>query len=112
MRTFVAAAAAMLVSAAAVTAVAQEPIDLTGRSMTVVDASGATHTIHYDAENVVRAVAGDQTATGRWEVADGQLCFEFPGEARDCWPWDGDFPTGQAVPVTSPKGDAYIITLN
>ena len=108
---FAIAAIASLILAGA--AAAQEPItDLTGRHMVVVDAEGQTHTIHYEADGVARAAMGDNETVGRWEIANGQLCFEFSGQPRDCWPWDGNFPTGQAVPVTSPRGEAFIITLN
>jgi hypothetical protein len=110
MRTLAIAAAALLVSTAAV---AQTPItDLTGRTMTLIDAQGGTSTVSYEADNVVRVSGGDMESEGRWEIANDQLCFEFEGEERECWPWDGGFPTGQAVPVASPSGQAYIITLN
>ena len=104
-----AAAAALTLGSAAA---AQTPVtDLTGRQMTVVDAGGARTTIRFEAEGVarVRSPAGEET--GRWTIADQQLCFEFESEAPDCWPWDGSMPEGRAVPAAHADGRAVLVTL-
>ncbi|MBB5746879.1 hypothetical protein [Brevundimonas variabilis] len=93
-------------------ATATEPLnDLSGRQMTVVDQQGERTVIRFESEGIVRVTTAAGDASGRWKIADRQLCFEFEGQETDCWPWDGTMPEGTAVPAYNGNGPFVLVTL-
>lgn len=103
------AACAVLAASAAVAQPASEA--LVGRSIRAVAADGAVTVVRFEAGGVAQLTAGQQPVTGAWSLAGDQLCFDWPGQARECWPWSGDLQPGVTVTATSDQGDTVQVTL-
>ena len=85
--------------------------ELVGRSIRVETSSGQASTLHFAPGGAVHATFGERQAAGRWEVADGRLCFTWPGAPRECWPYRGALPRGETVSLTSDRGNVVRVTL-
>lgn len=92
--------------------VSQEPItDLTGRQMRVVTGDGTVVTLRFAAEGVLNVSSPAGEETGQWALAENELCFIFPEEEPDCWPWKPEMPVGQPVAATNADGVSVLVTL-
>jgi len=84
---------------------------LVGHSVRSVAPDGTTTMVHFEADGVAHLMAGSQHIAGTWALENNQLCFEWPGRARECWPWDGSLRPGVSVSVTSDQGNTRQVTL-
>lgn len=84
---------------------------LVGRSVRAVAADGTVSVVHFQADGVAHLVAGENHLEGSWSLQDNQLCFDWPGQERECWPWDGSLQPGVTVTATSDHGDTVQVTL-
>jgi hypothetical protein len=110
MRLLITAALCVAFSASGVAA--QSASDaLVGRSVRAVAADGAVTVVRFEAGGVAQLTAGEQAVTGAWSLTSDQLCFDWPGQARECWPWTGDLQPGVTVTATSDQGDTVQVTL-
>jgi len=75
--------------------------ELRGHSVQV-EANGQTNTVSFERDGTLR-IAGQngEQATGRWFTEGQTLCMELSTSARECWPYQAAFQTGQAVTLTS-----------
>ena len=85
--------------------------ELVGRTLRVETSRGQVSTLLLNRNGTVTAAFGPNQIQGRWELADGQLCFLWSGAPRECWPYAGQFRRGQAVPVTSDRGNNVRVTM-
>ncbi|MBN8553511.1 MAG: hypothetical protein J0L52_11525 [Caulobacterales bacterium] len=108
-RFFLAAAVSLL---AASGALAQPGADsLVGHSVRSVAPDGTTTIVSFEADGVAHLMIGNQHITGMWSLQNDQLCFDWPGRARECWPWDGSLRPGVTVTATSDQGNTRQVTL-
>ena len=85
--------------------------ELVGRTLRVETSSGQVSTLLLNRNGTVTAAFGSNRIQGRWELVNGQLCFLWSGAPRECWPYAGQFRRGQAVPVTSDRGNNVRVTM-
>ncbi len=85
--------------------------ELVGRALRVETSQGQVSTLHLEPRGVARAAFGANEIRGRWQVEDRQLCFFWGSAPRECWPYSGQFRRGQAVTVTSDRGNQVRVTL-
>lgn len=85
--------------------------ELAGRSLRVEIEGGPTMTLRFQPGGTVIGNNAGREATGRWEVEDGRLCLQFPGQERDCWPYAAPFVGGKPVTLTSTGGVTARATL-
>ncbi len=85
--------------------------ELVGGALRVETARGQVSTLHLDRGGVARAAFGGNEIRGRWELSAGNLCFFWGSAPRECWPYTGQFRRGQAVAVTSDRGNRVQVTL-
>ena len=85
--------------------------ELVGRALRVETSRGQVSTLHLDPGGVARAAFGGNEIRGRWELQAGQLCFFWGAAPRECWPYSGQFRLGEAVAVTSDRGNRVQVTL-
>lgn len=84
---------------------------LVGHTVHSVAPDGTMTMVTFEADGVAHLMAGNQHVTGAWTLANNQLCFDWPGRARECWPWDGSLRPGVTVTVTSDQGNTRQVTL-
>lgn len=97
---------------------AQAPTDpeivegLSGRTARVELADGRTIFVTHRVDGTAR-MTGDQMKDieGRWSVSNGQLCFDWPDQPRECWPYAGPLEPGEPVKSTSDRGQIITTTL-
>jgi len=109
-KTFALAAAVSLLAVSGVLAYSAQD-SLVGHSIRAVAADGTVTVVHFEANGVAHLVAGEQHVEGGWSFQGDQLCFDWPGQARECWPWDGALEPGVTVSATSDHGDTLLVTL-
>lgn len=109
MRLLITAACAMLAASAVAAQSASD--DLVGRSVRAVAADGSVSVVRFEAGGVAQLTAGEQSITGAWALSGEQLCFDWPGQARECWPWTGDLEPGVTVSATSDQGETVQVSL-
>jgi hypothetical protein len=90
--------------------------ELYGEGVTVrVDLSGReynTLTFHNDGTVSNLIHSSGQVARGRWWLADQQLCLNWDGTSRpECWPYPTALQPGQAVSLTSDRGNRVTVTM-
>jgi hypothetical protein len=103
-----AAAVSLLAVSGALAFSAQDP--LVGRTARAVAADGSVSVVHFGPNGTAHLEAGGQHINGTWEIDGDQLCFVWPGQPRECWPFDPSVPVGQTVEVTSDQGDTAQVT--
>ena len=108
-RLITAAACAVLAASAAAAQSASD--DMVGRSVRAVAADGSVSVVRFEAGGVAQLTAGEQAVTGAWSLTGEQLCFDWPGQPRECWPWTGDLEPGVTVSATSDQGETVQVTL-
>jgi len=84
---------------------------LVGRSVRAVAADGTVSVVHFMAGGVAHLMRGQDHVEGTWTLQDNQLCLTWPGQARECWPWDGSLRPGVTVTATSDQGDTVQVTV-
>lgn len=85
--------------------------EFVGRAIQVQAANDQRTTLFFDADGTVRAQFGQQQMQGRWNLQRRQLCFTWPRDYRECWPYTQRFRVGRTVAVTSDRGNAIRATL-
>ena len=97
---------------------AQAPTDpeivegLSGRTARVELADGRTIFVTHRVDGTARMTGENTTEMeGRWSVSGGQLCFDWPEQARECWPYAGPLEPGIPVRSTSDRGQIITTTL-
>lgn len=110
MRRLITAAACAILAASAAGAQSASD-DMVGRSVRAVAADGSVSVVRFEAGGVAQLTAGEQAVTGAWSLTGEQLCFDWPGQPRECWPWTGDLEPGVTVSATSDQGETVQVTL-
>lgn len=110
-----AAAAAALalttVSACATLPDRQAGGELIGRTMRVELPNGQATLLRFAADGTVTGTAGPNQAVGRWNVANRQICMDWPRQGRECFPYAGPFKAGRTVSLTGTSGATVRATL-
>lgn len=103
---------------AAAAAAAGRPTDpeivqgLSGRTARVTLADGRVIEVSHNVDGTARMRSDDGLdETGRWSVSQGKLCFDWPGQERECWPYGGPLIPGETVRSTSDRGQVITTTL-
>ena len=84
---------------------------LSGRTARVELADGRIIHVTHNRDGTARMTGKDLDMTGTWSVADGKLCFDWPKEPKECWPYAGPLKPGQTVRSTSDRGQVITTTL-
>lgn len=75
--------------------------ELIGHSVQV-DTNGTVNTIYFDPGGAARITSPSGTEVrGNWFVENQSLCLTLGPSARECWPYQAMFQTGQPVVLTS-----------
>jgi hypothetical protein len=75
--------------------------EITGHSIQV-ETNGVVNTVFFDPGGTARIVSPSGTQVqGRWMVEGQNLCLDVGPNARECWPYQAAFQTGQTVTLTS-----------
>lgn len=77
MRTILAAAAALLLSATAAMAGEEVMASRIGNTTVTTDASGMSSKIYYEADHSFTGMANDQELAGTWALNGAQVCLTF-----------------------------------
>ena len=85
--------------------------ELVGQTRRLETAAGQASTLHFAENGVVHAQFGSQSVQGNWVANNGQICFSWAGTSRECWPYTAHFARGQAVSLTSDRGNQVRVTL-
>ena len=85
--------------------------ELVGQRLRLVTPQGQASTMHFLRGGLVRAVFGQGEVMGRWQVAEGRLCFMWTGAPRECWRYTEPFRRGRTETVQSDRGNITSITL-
>lgn len=81
-----------------------------GQALRVVAANGAASFMQFRNDGTVTARFNNRQINGRWGVQGSNLCFEWPGAPRECWPYAAPFVRGRTVSVTSSRGNRVQVT--
>ncbi|QPQ55415.1 hypothetical protein IC614_02045 [Allosphingosinicella flava] len=85
---------------------------LSGRTARVQLADGRTLLVTHHRDGTAHMTGdGGLDMTGRWSVSNGQLCFDWTGQPRECWPYGGPLTPGEKVQSTSSRGQIITTTL-
>ncbi|WP_106639518.1 hypothetical protein [Allosphingosinicella vermicomposti] len=85
---------------------------LSGRTARVTLADGRVIDVVHNMDGTARMTdSAGLDKTGRWSVTNGQLCFDWPGQPRECWPYGGPLTPGKTVKSTSDRGQMISTTL-
>lgn len=85
---------------------------LSGRTARVTLADGRVIEVSHNVDGTARMRSDNGLdETGRWSVSRGQLCFDWPGQQRECWPYGGPLTPGETVRSTSDRGQIITTTL-
>ena len=85
--------------------------ELVGRTARLIPARGQASTLYFRSDGTVRSTFGRRSATGRWRISNGWLCFLWSGNFRECWPYRKPFEQGQTVNIRSDRGNLVRVTL-
>lgn len=81
-----------------------------GQTLRVIAAGGGESQMHFRSGGQVVARFGEGSLSGQWSMRDEGLCFQWPQTAVECWPYNGPFPRGRTVTVTSTRGNIVRVT--
>jgi len=84
---------------------------LSGRTARVESADGRIIYVTHNPDGTARMTGGGLDMSGRWSVANGQLCFDWGNQPRECWPYAGPLQPGIPVRSTSDRGQIITTTL-
>lgn len=82
----------------------------TGQTLRVIAANGAESRMQFRSDGRVVAAFGERSITGSWEMEGENLCFRWGQAPRECWPYEGAFPQGRTVTITSDRGNVVRVT--
>jgi hypothetical protein len=83
-----------------------------GNTFVVTLGNGQSARYHFDADGAFHATGPDGSVqTGRYEVANGQLCFLGEGDARQCAPLVADKNVGDTWQQNDANGNPITVTL-
>lgn len=86
--------------------------ELQGKTARVELADGRTLFVQHNADGTARLTgAGLSPMTGRWFVAQQELCFDWPERPRECWPYTSPAQPGETVRSRSDQGQEIRTTL-
>lgn len=85
--------------------------ELPGETLRMETQRGQVTLLRFNGDGTVNAQFGEKSIAGRWQVADGNLCFFWAGATRECWPYAAPFVTGQTRTITSDRGNVVKVTL-
>jgi hypothetical protein len=81
-----------------------------GQTLQVTAANGAVSRMQFRPNGQVVAAFGERSVTGQWSMQEEGLCFRWGAAAVECWPYSAPFPRGQAVRITSTRGNVVTVT--
>ena len=81
-----------------------------GQALRVVAANGAASFMQFRNDGTVAARFNNREINGRWVLQGSNLCFQWPGATRECWPYQAPFVRGRTVNVTSSRGNTVQVT--
>jgi hypothetical protein len=83
-----------------------------GNTFVVTNGEGVSVRYHFNADGTFAATAPDgSTASGTYEVADGQLCLTPAGSERACTQYVGDKNVGDTWTQAATDGGQITVTL-
>lgn len=83
-----------------------------GNTFVVTLGNGQSARYHFDADGTFHATGPDGSAqTGRYEQANGQLCFLGEGDARQCAPLVSGKNVGDTWQQTDANGNPITVTI-
>jgi hypothetical protein len=85
--------------------------EFVGRALRVQAASGQITTLFLHPDGTVEARFDGKTSAGRWGFGDGNLCYTWSGNYRECWPHTAPFLPGRTETVRSDRGNVVKVTL-
>jgi hypothetical protein len=85
--------------------------EFVGRPIRVQAASGQISTMFLYPDGTVEARFSGKTTAGRWSFDDGNLCYTWAGNYRECWPHTAPFVPGRTETVRSDRGNIVKVTL-
>jgi hypothetical protein len=85
--------------------------EFVGRPIRVETASGQASTLFLRPDGTVEARFGEQRTSGSWDFRDGNLCYTWGGNFRECWPHTAPFYPGRTETVRSDRGNVVRVTL-
>ena len=88
----------------------REP-EFVGRAIRVQAATGQITTLFLHPDGTVEARFDGKTRAGRWSFGDGNLCYIWSGDYRECWPHTAPFIPGRTETVRSSHGNVVKVTL-
>ena len=75
--------------------------EIVGQSVQV-NTNGTVNTVYFDQGGAARIITpAGNSASGRWSVANQQLCLDIGSGSAECWPYRSAFQAGQNVSLTS-----------
>lgn len=75
--------------------------EIRGHSVRVELPDGTVNTVHFDANGTARMISQTgREVRGNWFVENQMICLQS-ATARECWPYQSAFMTGQPVTLTS-----------
>jgi hypothetical protein len=85
--------------------------EFVGRPISVQAASGQVSTLFLRPDGSVEARYNGKSTIGQWEFGDGNLCYIWSGNYRECWPHTAPFIPGRTETVRSDRGNVVKVTL-
>ena len=104
-------ACATVVPPAQVAVVRAPGTELVNQRVRLQTSGGQVSTLHFAPNGQVHAEFGGRQVTGTWVATPGQLCFSWAGSSRECWPYTAPWRRGQAMTLTSDRGNVVQVTL-
>ena len=75
--------------------------EIVGQSVQV-NTNGTVNTVYFDQGGAARIMTpAGNSVSGRWSVANQQLCLDIGSGSAECWPYRSAFQAGQNVSLTS-----------
>lgn len=85
--------------------------EFVGRPISVEAANGQLTTLLLHPDGTVEARYNGKTTAGRWDFRDGNLCYTWGGNFRECWRHEQPFVRGRSETVRSDRGNVVKVTL-
>lgn len=85
--------------------------ELVRHSLRVEGPRGPATILAFAPGGSVTGTTNGNSATGRWEVVNKQICVTFERTGRECFPYAEPFKPGQTVTLTGTSGMSVRATL-
>jgi len=85
--------------------------EFVGRPISVQGASSQVTILFLHPDGSVEARYGGKMTMGQWEFGDGNLCYIWKGDYRECWPHTAPFVPGRTETVRSDRGSVVKVTM-